>query len=72
MNNYNLKAVSQLLGHASTIITANVYFDQEKVVIDCVKEITQYINKVKPKGVEEGELNTIKLDTNLVTSRFIE
>lgn len=72
MNNYNLKAVSQLLGHASTIITANVYFDQEKVVIDCVKEITQYINKVKPKDVEEGELNTIKLDTNLVTSRFIE
>ncbi len=36
-------------------------FDQEKVVIDCVKEITQYINKVKPKDVEEGELNTIKI-----------
>lgn len=34
INNYDLKAVSQLLGHGSTIITTNVYFDKEKIVID--------------------------------------
>ncbi len=28
INNYDLKAISELLGHASSIITSNVYFDK--------------------------------------------
>lgn len=72
INNYDLKAVSQLLGHASTIITANVYFDKEKIVIDCTEEITKYITKVKPKESQEKEnLIIADLDTNSAVSRFI-
>ena len=73
INNYDLKAVSQLLGHASTIITSNIYFDKNKVIIDCTDEMNKYINRVKPKDkINENcvpiEMN---LDTNLVINKFI-
>lgn len=60
------------MGHASTIITANVYFDKEKIVIDCTEEITKYITKVKPKESQEKEnLIIADLDTNSAVTRFI-
>lgn len=64
MNNFDLKAVSQLLGHASTIITANVYFDKNKIVIDCENELNTYIDKVKPNDEKKEEINDVT-DTNL-------
>ena len=72
INNYDLKAVSQLLGHASTIITSNIYFDKNKVIIDCTDEMNKYINRVKPKDkINENcvpiEMN---LDTNLVINKI--
>ena len=73
INNYDLKAVSQLLGHASTIITSNVYFDKNRLIIDCTNELNSFIDRVKPK--EEKYDNTIpiieNLDTNLMIKRFI-
>ena len=47
MNNYNLKAISEIFGHASTIITANNYYDKEKIIIDCTQELNKYIDKFK-------------------------
>lgn len=55
MNNYNLKAVSQILGHASEIITADVYFDKDKVIIDCTETINSYIKRVIPKFVAKDQ-----------------
>jgi len=73
VNNYDLKAISQLLGHASTIITSNVYFDKNKIIVDCTDELNGYINRVKP--IEEINDNTRPieedLDTNLMINRFI-
>lgn len=63
MNNFDLKAVSQLLGHASTIITANVYFDKNKIIIDCENELNTYIDKVKPNDEITEEINDVT-DTN--------
>lgn len=48
-NNYGVKAVSELLGHGSTIITTKVYFDKSKVIIDCSEKMNDYINRVIPK-----------------------
>lgn len=70
MNNFDLKAVSQLLGHASTIITANVYFDKNKIVVDCENELNKYIDKVKP--VEKLSEKIIDItDTNLDVEHYI-
>ena len=49
VNNYNLKAVSQLLGHASEIITVDVYLDKKKTVINCLEIVETIISKVIEK-----------------------
>lgn len=71
-NNYGVKAVSELLGHGSTIITTKVYFDKSKVIIDCSEKMNDYINRVIPK--EEKKSNEIllnNLDTNLIVSKYL-
>lgn len=72
MNNYDLKAVSQLLGHASTIITAGVYFDKDKIIVDCNEELERYISRVRPqKELPKNEFFDSDLDTNLVAINYI-
>lgn len=69
VNNYNLKAVSQMLGHANTIITSSVYFDKNKIIIDCEKELNDYINDIKPKESEDNSISII--DINLSTKEYL-
>ena len=45
---FSAKAVSVMLGHSSTIITTDVYYDKSCIVIDCTKELNHYIERVKP------------------------
>lgn len=73
MNNYNLKAVSQILGHASTVITANVYFDKDKITIDCNYELEDYTKRVTPqdKKLENNKKTIQDLDTNLAIEKYI-
>lgn len=69
INNFDLKAVSQLLGHSNTIITANVYFDKNRIVVDCENELQSYIDRVKP----EDEIDTTITDvtaTNLEIEKY--
>ena len=71
-NNHGVKAVSELLGHGSTIITTKVYFDKSKVIIDCSEKMNDYVNRVIPK--EEKKSNEIllnNLDTNLIASKYL-
>ena len=71
-NNHGVKAVSELLGHGSTIITTKVYFDKSKVIIDCSEKMNDYVNRVIPK--EEKKSNEIllnNLDTNLIVSKYL-
>ena len=72
INNYDLKAISELLGHASIIITSNVYFDKNKLIIDCTHEMNNYINRVKPKedSVNKNVPILDDLDTNFIVKRF--
>ena len=73
VNNYDLKAISELLGHASTIITSNVYFDKNKIIVDCTEELNGYINRVKPREELNDNTRPIEenLDTNLMINKFI-
>lgn len=73
INNYDLKAVSQLLGHVWAIITSNVYFDKNRVIIDCLDELNLYIDKVKPvnDNKENNSITDENLDTNLMINKFI-
>lgn len=48
-NNINEKAVSKQLGHATEIITVDVYGDNEEIIADCLNELEPFIESVKPK-----------------------
>ncbi len=47
-NNYNAKAVVNLLGHSKEIITVDVYGDNKNIIEDCLVELEPYINEVIP------------------------
>ncbi len=50
-NNINEKAVSKQLGHATEIITVDVYGDNEEIIADCLDELEPFIERVKPKTI---------------------
>lgn len=58
---FSAKTVSVMLGHSSTIITTNIYFDKSCIVIDCTEELNRYIELVKPVNIQNSVLN---LETN--------
>ena len=47
-NDFNPKAVSQLMGHAKEIITMDVYGDNSNIIEDGVPEINAYLEAVSP------------------------
>ena len=52
-NNFNPKAVSQLMGHAKEIITIDVYGDTAEIIEDCLEELQPFIDDVIPEPEEE-------------------
>ncbi len=68
INNFYLKAVSQLLGHSNTIITANVYFDKNRIVVDCENELQSYIDKVKPEDETDTTITDVTATNFVVDS----
>ncbi len=65
-HNINSKAISKLMGHASDIITVDVYGDNDEIIADCVDELEKFIESVRPEQLEynaEDELN-ISIDEN--------
>lgn len=72
INNFSLKTISCLLGHASTIVTYDVYFDKSQVVIDCTNELDDYIKKVVHIDAPFNDLTGYELDTNLIAKRYTQ
>lgn len=54
-NNFNLKAVSKLLGHAKEDLTAEYYSNTKEIIVDCIKEIEPFLEKILPS--EDNNLN---------------
>lgn len=54
-NNINEKAVSKQLGHATEIITVDVYADNEEIIADCLEELEPFIEGVKPQMKEQTD-----------------
>ena len=69
-NNINEKAVSKQLGHATEIITVDVYGDNEEIIADCLNELEPFIESVKPKQKELRE-NDFSNDSELLEQQEI-
>ena len=72
--NFDVKAVSQLLGHASEIVTVKVYCDTEQIIYDCLKEIEPYIEDVITEDEEQGIMYdySSEVDNNILIDEYYE
>lgn len=69
--NFNLKAISKMMGHASEIISIDVYTDNAQIVTDCLDELEPFIDSIKPKMEEKSKVKII--DNNVLEmDGFIE
>lgn len=64
--NFNLKAISKLMGHASEIISVDVYTEKSRIINDCLDELEPFIDSVAPKTNEDefiinDVLNNLKM-----------
>lgn len=69
--NFNLKAISKMMGHASEIISIDVYTDNAQIVTNCLDELEPFIDSIKPKMEEKNKVKII--DNNVLEmDGFIE
>ena len=71
MNDYDLKAVSKLMGHAHSIIIIDVYTDKTKLAVDCLEELEPFIASVKPT-LENTKNNYTNLEKLVNTNDYID
>ena len=48
-NDFNLKAVSNMMGHATEIISVDVYGNNKEIISDCLEELEPFIDTIKPE-----------------------
>lgn len=65
---FNMKAVSKLMGHAKEIITVDVYGDNSNIIVDAVPELDHYIKEVIPDNDPKQEENL--LDVVIDTKKY--
>jgi len=63
-NNFSSKAISRLMGHATDIVSIDVYGDNEGLVEDCLNELEPFIEEVLPK--EEKMIKDFSTDENII------
>lgn len=52
-NNIHQKAVAEVMGHANSIITVDVYTDKKAIIEDWVDNIQPFIDEVHPYDVDD-------------------
>ena len=69
-NNFNSKAISKLMGHATDIITIDVYGDNDEIIADCVDELDSFIESVRPENndleIQIRDESDISIDENIL------
>lgn len=49
-NDFNIKGISNMLGHSKEIISAGIYGDTQEIIEDCLYAIEPFIEAVMPKS----------------------
>ncbi len=52
-NEFNLKAISKILGHAKEIVTADIYINNQEIIADGTGELKDYMEEVIPEKSRE-------------------
>lgn len=63
------------IGHATDIITIDVYGDNDKIIADCVNELDSFIESVRPKDndleIRIGDKSDIPIDGNILNELIV-
>ena len=63
-NDFSMKAISKLLGHASEMITFDTYTDKNEIITDCLDELEPFIEDVLPS--ENKMIDCTDIDTDII------
>lgn len=68
-NDFSMKAVSNLLGHSSTMITFENYTDKNEIIQDCLEDLEPFIERVI--GLEKIEFKEcIDIETDIIMEDY--
>lgn len=67
-NNFNSKAISKQMGHATEIISVDVYGDNEEIISDCLEELEPFIEDVLPDKEESKEDTLFEIPEEYINS----
>ncbi|MBP3254913.1 MAG: site-specific integrase [Clostridia bacterium] len=68
-NNFSMKAISQLLGHSSEIITFENYTDKNEIIYDCLTELEPIISKLIPED-KKTVVDCTDIETDVIMDEF--
>ena len=51
-----------MMGHASEIISIDIYTDSKKIATDCLTELEPFIETVKPESKEANLMTVVEND----------
>lgn len=63
-NDFNMKAISVLLGHSSEMITFENYTDKNEIICDCLEDLEPFIESVIPQKSEKNIVDCTDIETD--------
>lgn len=70
-NNFSMKAISQMLGHSSEMITFENYTDKNEIIQDCLTELEPYILKLIEDD-DEIVVDCTDIETDILMDEYFK
>lgn len=70
-NNFSMKAISQMLGHSSEMITFENYTDKNEIIQDCLTELEPYIMKLLRED-EKKIIDCTNIKTDIMMNEYYQ
>lgn len=69
-NDFSMKAISQLLGHSSTMITFENYTDKNEIIQDCLEYLEPFIERVVESDEQPKMIDCTDIETDVIMQEY--
>lgn len=69
-NDFSMKAISQLLGHSSTMITFENYTDKNEIIQDCLEYLEPFIEKIVESEEQTNIIDCTNIETDVIMQEY--
>ncbi len=69
-NDFSMKAISQLLGHSSTMITFENYTDKNEIIQDCLEDLEPFIERVIESEEQPKIIDCSDIETDIIMQEY--